>query len=153
MSLCLDHVALPAFDAAGTLHFYTEIIGLPLVEALSGEDWGGSPWLMMVFGLEGSGTLVLCALRGVQRPAGDGLPQDVHHFAFAAASMSELQAWKERLRAHSIGFTEEDHGRQHSLYFEDPNGHLLEITATASEASPSTNVSAVARATAWIEGR
>jgi catechol-2,3-dioxygenase len=27
---------------------------------------------------------------------------------------------------------EEDHGRQHSLYFADPNGVILEITTPAS---------------------
>jgi catechol 2,3-dioxygenase-like lactoylglutathione lyase family enzyme len=41
--LRLDHFALPVYDAAKTLHFYTEVLQLPLVDALSGEDWGGKP--------------------------------------------------------------------------------------------------------------
>ena len=87
MPLSLDHVALPAFDAASTVHFYTEILGLPLVEALSGDDWGGRSWLMMVFGLQG-GTIVLCALRGAQRPGPDDLPRDIRHCAIAATTSS-----------------------------------------------------------------
>ena len=41
--LRFDHLALPVYDAARTLHFYTEVLQLPLVDALSGDDWGASP--------------------------------------------------------------------------------------------------------------
>src|SRR5262245_50655195 len=153
MALGLDHIALPAFDAAATVRFYTEVLGLPLVDALSGDDWGGRPWLMMVFGLESGGTIVLCALRGAQRPRADDLPRDLRHSAIAAESFTELQHWKERLRSHSIDFNEEDHGTQRSIYFEDPNGHLLEITAPASATSGEKSASADALVKAWLEAR
>jgi len=149
--LSLDHLALPAFDAAATVHFYTEILGLPLVEALSGDDWGGRPWLMMVFGLQGGGTIVLCALRGARRPSPDDLPRDIRHCAIAEDSVTDLEQWKQRLRAHSIGFNEEDHGTQRSLYFEDPNGHLLEITAPASARAAQASAPAAALVEAWLE--
>jgi catechol 2,3-dioxygenase-like lactoylglutathione lyase family enzyme len=151
--LSLDHVALPAFDAAATVHFYTEILGLPLVEALSGDDWGGRPWLMMVFGLQGGGTIVLCTLRGAQRPGPDALPRDIRHCAIAADSVTDLEQWKHRLRSHSIGFNEEDHGTQRSLYFEDPNGHLLEITAPASARAGKASAPAALLVEAWLEAR
>ena len=151
MILQLDHIALPAFDATATLRFYTEILGLPLVDALSGDDWEGRPWLMMIFGLGGGGTIVLCALRGAQRPESRDLPREVPHYAIAAASIEQLRDWKERLRTNSIGFSEEDHGTQRSIYFEDPNGHVLEITAPASERTGAANEPAAAVVRAWLD--
>jgi catechol 2,3-dioxygenase-like lactoylglutathione lyase family enzyme len=47
--LRFDHLALPVYDAAGTYRFYSEVLQLPLVDALSGDDWGGKAWLMMFF--------------------------------------------------------------------------------------------------------
>jgi len=151
VTLHLDHIALPAFDGTATLRFYTEVLGLPLVDALSGDDWEGRPWLMMIFGLAGGGTIVLSALRGAQRPCRDDLPREVRHYAIAAASLDELQGWKNRLRAHSIGFSEEDHGIQRSIYFEDPNGHVLEITAPASERAGDASAPAAAVVKAWLD--
>src|SRR5262245_26728254 len=62
--LRFDHLALPVYDAARTYHFYSEVLQLPLVDALSGDDWEASPWLMMFFGTGSGQLLALCALRG-----------------------------------------------------------------------------------------
>jgi len=150
MPLALDHVALPAFDADATFRFYTEVLELPLVEALSGDDWGGRPWLMMIFSLPAGGNIVLCALRGARSSASDDLPRDTRHYAIGAASETELQRWKKRLRTRGIEFQEEDHGGQRSIYFEDPNGHMLEITAPPSAAAPMANPDAAAVVKAWL---
>jgi catechol 2,3-dioxygenase-like lactoylglutathione lyase family enzyme len=129
--LSLDHLALPVYDAAATYHFYAEILGLPLVAALEGDNWGGYPWLMMFFGA-GQQLLALCALRGAQPPAPSRLPEDVCHYAFAVKSAAEQRGWVTRLRAHGIDCWEEDHGAQHSVYFRDPNGIVLEVTTPPS---------------------
>jgi catechol-2,3-dioxygenase len=133
-SLTLDHVALPIYDAAGSLRFYTEVLGLPLLSAHTGDDWGGRAWLMMILGLAGGRQLALCALRGAARPAPGELPAETHHIAFAVASREVLAAWKTRLGEHQVRVTEEDHGTQLSLYFEDPNGYVLELTTTSTDA-------------------
>lgn len=129
--LAVDHVALPIYDAESSLQFYTQVLGLPLLSAHTGDDWGGKPWLMMVFGLADERQLVLCALRGAERPAPGELPNDTHHIAFNVPSDAVLAAWKERLRQHGVHVTEEDHGTERSLYFEEPNGYVLELTARA----------------------
>ena len=123
-----DHVALPIFEVEASYRFYTKIMRLPLIAAHSGDDWGGKPWLMMIFALGDNRQLALCALRGVPRPPSNGLPRELHHVAFGVATARELAAWKRRLRAHAIEFSEEDHGAQRSIYFEDPNGIVLEVT-------------------------
>jgi catechol 2,3-dioxygenase-like lactoylglutathione lyase family enzyme len=125
-----DHVALPIFEVEASYRFYTKVLQLPLIAAHSGDDWGGKPWLMMIFALGDNRQLALCALRGVARPVESGLPKDLHHIAFGVATARELAAWKRRLRANAIAFSEEEHGpTQRSIYFEDPNGIVLELTS------------------------
>jgi glyoxylase I family protein len=149
-ALRFDHLALPVYDAEATYRFYGEVLQLPLVDALSGDDWGGKPWLMMFFGT-GSGQLIaLCALRGARPPPQDDLPADIRHYAFSVVSKSEQQAWMERLRRHAIPFTEEDHGPQHSVYFRDPNGITLEVTTPASSAGAVPDEAALAQVRRWI---
>jgi catechol 2,3-dioxygenase-like lactoylglutathione lyase family enzyme len=148
--LRFDHLALPVFDAAATYRFYSEVLQLPLVDALSGDDWGGRPWLMMFFGTGSGQLLALCALRGAERPPADGLPRDVRHYAFCVDSVGEQQEWKARLSRHGIALTEEDHGRQHSLYFSDPNGILLEVTAPGSRVPAAADAHAAQLVQRWI---
>jgi len=148
--LRFDHLALPVYDAARTYRFYSEVLQLPLVDALSGDDWGGKPWLMMFFGTGSGQLLALCALGGAQPPRADGLPSDVRHYAFSVASSAEQEQWKARLRDHGIAYSEEDHGTQHSLYFSDPNGIVLEVTTPASQHELRTDAQAAERAQRWI---
>ena len=148
--LRFDHLALPVYDAARTLQFYTEVLQLPLVDAISGDDWGGKPWLMMFFGTGGGQLLALCALRGAQPPRPDGLPADVRHYAFSVSSSAEQEKWKTRLREHGIACSEEDHGTQHSLYFSDPNGIVLEVTTPPSLHDVQPDAHAAQRVERWI---
>jgi catechol 2,3-dioxygenase-like lactoylglutathione lyase family enzyme len=148
--LRFDHLAIPVYDAARTLQFYTEVLQLPLVDALSGDDWGGKPWLMMFFGTGSGQLLALCALYGAQPPHSDGLPSDVRHYAFSVSSATEQEKWKRRLAQHGIVFSEEDHGAQHSLYFSDPNGIVLEVTTPPSPHDLPPDAHAAQRVQRWI---
>jgi catechol 2,3-dioxygenase-like lactoylglutathione lyase family enzyme len=150
-ALRFDHLALPVYDAAATWHFYADVLGLPLIDALSGDDWGGRPWLMMFFGTADGRLIALTALRGARPPARDELPEDVRHYAFSVATPAEQERWRARLRSHGVAFTEEDHGRQRSLYFRDPNGIMLEVTTPASAAPGVSEPSARQRVERWIE--
>jgi catechol 2,3-dioxygenase-like lactoylglutathione lyase family enzyme len=136
--LRVDHLALPIFDPEESLRFYTDVLDLDLLELVSGDDWGGKPWLMMTFALSDDRQLVLCALRGATPPS-ESVPKDVRHFAFTCESNAALASWKQRLQRHEIRFREQDHGSQRSLYFEDPNGIMLEII-TPRAAAPRTPV-------------
>jgi glyoxylase I family protein len=149
-SISLDHLALPIVDVAGSLRFYGELLELPLVEAPSGEDWGGKPWLMMIFGLGDGRQLALVALRGAARPDDHGLPREVRHVAFSCASAHELAGWRERLTRHGVEMWEEDHGAQQSIYFVDPNGLVLEVTTPASAAAIPVRPAAIDEVRAWL---
>jgi hypothetical protein len=79
-----------------------------------------------------------------------GLPADVRHYAFSVSSAAEQEKWKDRLAQHGIVFSEEDHGAQHSLYFSDPNGIVLEVTTPPSPHDLQPDAHAAQRVQRWI---
>jgi catechol 2,3-dioxygenase-like lactoylglutathione lyase family enzyme len=90
---------------------------------------------LAAYGVGGRNVLLLfrrgSSLETVKMPGGTIPPHDGHgplHIAFAI-SASELPDWEERLRAHDVaieGRTDWKRGG-HSIYFRDPDGHLLEL--------------------------
>jgi catechol 2,3-dioxygenase-like lactoylglutathione lyase family enzyme len=149
--LTLDHVVFPVRDAQTTLRFYTEVLELPLVDAFSGDDWDGYPFLMMTFGLGGQQELVTVALRGAPSPDYRGLPMDARHYALAAESSADLDAWRGRLGDAGVDFWEEHHGDQESLYFPDPDGVIIEITWPRSTVPKAARQHAMAAVRSWIK--
>ena len=147
----LDHVVIPCFDADATLRFYGGTLGLPLIHAHEGDDWGGHPWLMMIFSIGDGREIVLVALRGASPPE-NPLPADSRHYAFAVETPGELQSWRARLAEAGVEFDEEDHGEQQSIYFPDPAGNVLEITSPPTTVSLTANPDAITAARRWIAG-
>jgi catechol 2,3-dioxygenase-like lactoylglutathione lyase family enzyme len=148
--LRLDHVAIPIRDARASYRFYSETLGLTLADALSGDDWGGKPWLMMIFTTDDGQQLALVALRGAESAR---VPEsDERHYAFAVETDKELASWRERLRAHGVDARDEDHGTQRSIYFVDPNGITLEITTPPSPTLKTKNAKAKDVVEGWLVG-
>ena len=150
-SLQLDHVALTIRDVEASRRFYGDVLRMPLVEALAGEDWGGFPWLMMIFALADGRRLALCAFAGAPPPLPEPLPKEARHFAFGVRAEAELAVWQSRLRAASVPFWEEKHGAQRSLYFEDPNGIVLELTTPPTPDAGAVDRGAPEIVTRWLE--
>ena len=146
--LSVDHVVYPAYDAARTLAFYRDLLGFPLVASHSGDDWGGYPWLMMLFGAGDGREIVMVALKGAKRPK-SALPKDSRHLALAEKTVAGLKAWQRKFEAAGLPYWEESHGRQRSLYFEDPNGLIVEITAPPSKPAKASR-QAEDHAESWI---
>lgn len=149
--LKLDHVVFPVRDAARSLAFYRDVLGLPLVEAHEGDDWGSYSWLMMTFAVPDGGEIVLVELKGAPTPLYRDLPKDVRHYALAAPSVSDLVDWRLKLRRAGVRFWEEDHGAQQSVYFEDPDGVVIEVTAPPSRPGAARAERAAAMVRRWIE--
>ena len=151
--LSLDHVVFPVRDAEASLKFYGDVLGLPLVEAFSGDDWDGHPWLMMIFGLGARQELVCVALRGAPAPDYRGVPVDARHYALAAESAQDLERWRGKLREAAVDFWEENHGEQTSIYFPDPDGVILEITWPASTVAKVESPSARLAVRRWAKAK
>ncbi len=57
-----------------------------------------------------------------------------HHIALAVDSLGELEAFREKLVRKGVGVSEVvDHDFIKSVYFRDPNGILLEVSAYVRE--------------------
>ena len=134
----LHHFAYRCRDAKETRHFYEDVLGLPLVGVITQDRVPSTqefaPQAHIFFQMSDGSCLAFFDL-------GDGLPAEpspntppwVNHLALRVASLSELETAMSKLRAAGVdvlGIT--DHGPIKSIYFFDPNGIRLELTAPVS---------------------
>ena len=118
--------ALYVDDLERAAAFYEQVLGLASVSKDSrfhAYDVGGTSILLLF--KRGS------TLETVHLPGGTIPPHDGHgpiHMAFAVGA-GDLPAWERRLAEQSVpieGRTDWPRGG-HSIYFRDPDGHLLEL--------------------------
>src|SRR5262249_13754200 len=98
-------------DLARARAFYTDLLGFTLAFAK-----GDTVWLH-------AGDDLLGLSRG-EVPA-----RSFEHFGFMVEGPAEVDRWAERLAAHGIAARKGPYDRSdgRSLYFRDPDGHLVEI--------------------------
>lgn len=117
----IDHVALAVSDVASSVRWYAATLGL---ERRFEEAWGEYPAVMAA----GETSIALFPVEGAaQRPALGRDALIVRHVAFRVDSQG-FQAAQEALTRKAIGYEFSDHEIAHSIYFQDPDGHRLEIT-------------------------
>lgn len=123
------HVGLNVTDLPRAKRFYTEVFGLEIV--------GESADPAKPFAFLGVGSDIVLTLW--QQSSGDfaaGRP-GLHHLAFRAESVEQVQEAERRLRAlgarvHHEGIVPHAEGRDSGgLFFEDPDGIRLEIFAAS----------------------
>jgi glyoxylase I family protein len=130
----IHHVAYACRDLEATNRFYEELMGFPLVHTEINRV--GEGFFRHVFYDTGEGgMLAFFDVHGVGEKddwstrisTDNGLPIWVNHIAFAA-DREKQEAVRERMSAAGIEpLMEVDHGWCHSLYYEDPNGIMVEF--------------------------
>lgn len=117
----IDHVALAVRDVDRSAAWYCEVLGL---ERRYEHVWGSHPAVV------GIGTTSL-ALFPVTGPAPQPPPgRDVlamRHLAFRA-TRAEFDQARAALGSRGIALEHQDHQISESIYFNDPDGHEIEIT-------------------------
>jgi glyoxylase I family protein len=135
----LHHYAYRARDAEETRHFYEDILGLPLYHIIQSDHVPSTgeycPYTHFFFRLQDGSFIAFFDLGDDQaaQPS-PNTPLWVNHIAFRLNSLDELEAMKARLQAHDIdviGVT--DHHIFKSIYFFDPNGVRLELSAQVAD--------------------
>jgi catechol-2,3-dioxygenase len=111
----LDHVALAVADQHSSESWYRDVLGLEREHAAA---WGDTPIALMA---HGSGLALF-------KEAPDDDPSvGLRHIAFRV-DRENFEIAQEHLRARGIAFEFQDHDVSQSIYFEDPDGLLLELT-------------------------
>jgi glyoxalase family protein len=129
-SMGFHHVTMVSGDAPRTVRFYRDTLGLGLVKRTVNFDDPSAYHLY--FGLEGGrpGTLLTFFDWSGQGKGHPGIG-GVHHVAMGVSDEAALLKWKRRLNDQGIPTSGPiDRGYFKSLYFNDPDGQILEL-ATA----------------------
>ncbi len=138
--LQLHHCAYRARDAEETRHFYEDILGLPLYHLIQNDHVPSTgeycPYTHFFFRLQ-DGSFIAFFDLGDDTAAlpSPNTPAWVNHIAFSVENIQALEDSKQRLEAHGIevlGIT--DHRIFKSIYFFDPNGIRLELSAQVATA-------------------
>jgi len=106
----IDHIALTVTDVDRSVHWYLSVLGLERRD----EDAWAVPAVVC------AGSTCIALFQG--KPTGGP-----RHLAFKADRQNFEQA-RADLQRLGVAFEFEDHGIAHSIYFRDPDGHVLEIT-------------------------
>jgi len=130
------HVAFASRDMAATHRFYTEACGFELVKAVVAPTDAPGGWAKHLFYDTGGASAGLIAFWELhdERMAGKdtaistglGFEPWVNHLAFAADSVEDLEARRDRWLANGHDAMQIDHGFCVSAYTMDPNGILVE---------------------------
>lgn len=133
----LHHAAFRCKDAAETVRFYTEVLGLKFAHAM-GEDHVPStgkysPHIHIFFEMEDGSNIAFfeCPEDAGETSGRDAqTPGWIQHFAFEVDSLQTLERARLELQAKGlkvVGPTNHDDFIT-SIYFFDPSGHRLELT-------------------------
>jgi glyoxalase family protein len=125
--LGLHHITLICSDAQRTVDFYTKTLGLRLVKKTVNFDDPGSYHLY--FGDEtGSPGSAVTFFEWPGAPRGNWGIGGTHHFALTVNNYDGLLKWKRRLTNLGLPVTGPlDRHYFKSIYFNDPDGTILEI--------------------------
>lgn len=123
----LHHVTAICRDLGRTTAFYRDVLGLRLVEEGVNDDDPGTRHFW--FGdAEGTPGTLVSFLEYPDMPEARQGTGATHHFAFVVDSADEQEAWVRYLRERDVACTDVfERGRFSSVYFRDPDGHIVEI--------------------------
>ncbi|GAA3353784.1 hypothetical protein GCM10017744_008730 [Streptomyces antimycoticus] len=151
----VDHVAFPTFDPAGTVRFYRDVLGFPVVHSICAAGWGPEnhpDFIHFFFDIGNDDRIAFFYYFGLERDvAGGAAPEDPvaakgdayarfgpevpdyfvrsRHLALHVDSEEDLLEYRRRLDASEWPVELQlQHETIESIYTHDPNGYMFEIT-------------------------
>jgi catechol-2,3-dioxygenase len=116
----LDHVSLNVSDRPRSIAWYRDVLGLEPKNEARRDDW---PVFMGEMGV----CIALFQADAEPSPPRGSEPAGLRHVAFMVAK-TDLDAAQAHLTERDVDFRFEDHGNAHSVYFDDPDGNVIELT-------------------------
>ncbi len=131
----VHHTARPTWKLKETIVFYRDLLGLPLIHAVSARGWGPADhpdFLHFFFDSGNESTIAFFYYIGTTQPAHlvhhAKYDNDATHTAWRVESADDLAGWRRWLESHGVEVMFQiQHEIVESIYFRDPNGYLLEI--------------------------
>ncbi|KQX56218.1 MULTISPECIES: VOC family protein [unclassified Streptomyces] len=129
----VDHLAFVTWRPRATVEFYTQVLEMPLVHAITATGWVTEDYPDFVhffFDMGAGNRLAFFYYFGLpEEDAPSDLMHRSRHLAFHVDTEEELLDWRDRLKARGVRVTRPlAHELIESIYFDDPNGIQLEIT-------------------------
>lgn len=132
----VHHTARPTWKLAETVHFYRDLLGLPLVHAISARGWGPdnhADFLHFFFDSGNDSTIAFFYYIGADQPDFAQPKQDYRykatHTAWRVETREQLLDCRQKVEAAGIQLNYQiRHEIIESIYFFDPNGYSIEIT-------------------------
>ncbi|GAA4398027.1 VOC family protein [Tsukamurella soli] len=156
----VDHVAYPTFDPAGTVRFYRDTLGFPVVHSICAAGWGPDrhpDFIHFFFDIGNDDRLAFFYYFGLAPfdggPQGDSysrFAEDVpiwfirsRHLAIHVDSEDHLMEYRRRLDASEWPVEMQiQHETIESIYTHDPNGYMIEITRAMRPVTPQEDLDA-----------
>ncbi len=134
----LNHVAYRCRDAAETMHFYRDVLGLKLAHVITQDRVPSTqelaPHCHLFFEMADGSWVAFFDLVNEESVAQANNPDWAQHLALEVASVDVLETARQNLVANDVDVLGPvDHGFIQSIYFYDPSGHRLELTARTTE--------------------
>lgn len=135
----IHHSAFRCRDAEETRTFYEDLLGLPLAAVVAEEFEPGSnaphPFVHLFFKMGDGNYFAFFDAPSSVKPHSFTVPHGFdRHVAFEAESEAALADWQAKFKAADVPcFGPIDHHFVKSIYFWDPNGIPLEITARVTD--------------------
>lgn len=166
----VDHVAFPTFDPAGTVRFYRDTLGFPVVHSICAAGWGGEDhpdFIHFFFDIGGGDRIAFFYYFGLEGPDLTQGVGDVYsrlaentptwfvrsrHLALHVGSSEELMEYRRRLDASEWPVEMQiQHETIESIYTHDPNGYMVEVTRALRPVTPQEDLDANLTIDALVE--
>jgi catechol 2,3-dioxygenase-like lactoylglutathione lyase family enzyme len=156
----VDHTAFPTFDPAGTVRFYRDVLGFPVVHSICAVGWGPEDhpdFIHFFFDIGNDDRIAFFYYFGLEpvhaHERGDvyaGFGPDVpdffvnsRHLAIHVDSEEDLLEYRRRLDASDWPCEMQVmHETIESIYTHDPNGYMVELTRALRPVTPQEDLDA-----------
>ncbi|GAA5176174.1 hypothetical protein GCM10023321_83880 [Pseudonocardia eucalypti] len=169
LALGVDHAAFPTFDPAGTVRFYRDVLGFPVVHSICAAGWGRErhpDFVHFFFDIGNDDRIAFFYYFGLEpvhrQPQGDvyagfgpevpGYFVDSRHLAIHVEGEDHLLEYRRRLDASDWPVEMQvKHETIESIYTHDPNGYMVEITRAMRPVTPQEDLDAELTVDALVE--